>query len=289
MPWVRTTDVDRFLVEAGHFLESDVVANNALLTEARFWSALPVRQDGALFGWWVEDHEVEAAFVGLPDHPVICSPLSQAAAAGLADAVPAADWLGIDASEVEAVIAAFATRGTMLRAGSGMTLLQLRAPVRTRPYPDGHPRPADRRDLPLLRTWFAAFQQRHPEDRRRVAFVIDQPVEDGGVVLWESHGQPVAMASRTPQVADMVRMGLAFQPSNGNTYATAAFDAACADAERTAETVLSLSGTDDDTATCTSLGFTPLLERVVLRHLHSGVVQLGSRGCPPPVDRGDLP
>jgi hypothetical protein len=83
--------------------------------------------------------------------------------------------------------------------------------------------------------------------------------------VWESGGQLAAMASRTPQVAGMVRMGLAFQPSNGTAYAAAAFDAACADAARTAETVLVLSGTAEDTATYTSLGFETVLDRVLLR------------------------
>ena len=267
MPWVRTTDVDRLLVEAGHFLGGNVVANNALLTEARFWSGLPDRSADGVFGWWVGEHGVEAAFVHLPDHPVICSPLSRSAAAAVADAVPEADRVGVQATDVNPVIAAFAARGSRLRAEFSMTLLRLDGPVRPRPVPDGHPRPADRRDLPLLRTWFDTFQQRHPEDRSHVAFVIDQPLEDGGVLVWERQGQPVGMASRTPRLAGMVRMGLAFQPSSGKAYAAAAFDAACIDAARTAETVLVLSGTDADTATYGSLGFTRVLERVVLRKL----------------------
>lgn len=262
---MTTTDVDRFLVEAGHFLERDVVANNALLTEARFWSRVSERPDGGLFGWWVEGREVGAALVFLPDHPVVCSPLSQPAAASLVDAVPDAECVGVQATDADAVIGAFATRGSVLRPAAAMTLLRLREPVRPRPFPDGHPRPADRRDLPLLRTWFSQFRQRHPEDRSHVAFVIDQPLDDGGVVVWERDGRPVAMASRTTRLAGMVRMGLAFQPSAGQTHAAAAFDAACVDAARTAETVLVLSGTVEDTATFMSLGFMPVLERVVLR------------------------
>jgi hypothetical protein len=115
-----------------------------------------------------------------------------------------------------------------------------------------------------LHTWFDQFQRRHPEDHSHVAFVVDQPLDDGGVVVWERQGEPVAMASRTPRSAGMARMGLAFQPSDGTAYAAAAFDAVCVDAARTCETLLVLSSTADDVATYASLGFTPILERVVL-------------------------
>jgi len=235
------------------------------LTEARFWSRLPGQPVEGLFGWWVERSEVEAAFVHLPDHAVICSRLSRSAATDLAGAVPDADCVGVEATEVEAVTDAFAAQGRVFQPAASMTLLRLHAPVRARAVPDGRPRLAERRDLPVLRAWFKLFQQRHPEDRSHVDFVIDQPLADEGVMVWEHRGQPAAMASRTPQVAGMVRMGLAFQPTKGTAYAAAAFDAACADAARAAETVLVLSGTQEDTATYTSLGFVTVLDRVVLR------------------------
>jgi hypothetical protein len=265
VPWVTTTDVDRFLAEAGQFLVSDAVANNALLTEARFWSRLSGAAVDGTFGWWVEAGEVEAAFVNLPDHPVICSLLTPSSAAGLAGAVPGADCIGVDATDLVAVVDSFATQGCSLQPAARMTLLRLHAPIRARPVPDGGARPAEVRDLPLLRRWFKLFQQRYPQDRSHVAFVIDQPFEDRGVTVWELGGQPVAMASRTPQLAGMVRMGLAFQPTTGTAFAAAAFDAACASATRSADAVLVLSGTAQDTASYMSLGFMTVLERAVLQ------------------------
>jgi hypothetical protein len=262
---VTTTEVDRFLAEAGQFLQDDAVANQALLTEARFWSRLPGAPDGGLFGWWVEGGNPEAALVRLPDHAVVCSRLSRAAAAGLAVALPDARCLDVEGPDAEAVIDAFASQRRVLQPSADMTLLRLVPPVAARALPDGRPRPAELGDLPVLRAWFKLFQQRHPEDRSHVAFVIDQPVEDGGVTVWETRGRPVAMASRTPEVTGMVRMGLAFQPSEGTAYAAAAFDAACADAARAAQTVLVLSGTAEGTATYTSLGFVTVLHRSVLQ------------------------
>src|SRR3954452_16516806 len=138
--WVTTTEVDHFLAEAGQFLESDAVANNALLTEARFWSRLPGEPVEGRFGWWLERSEVQAAFVHLPDHAVICSRLGRSAATDLSGAVPHADRLGVEATEGEAVIAAFAAQGSVLQPAASMTLLRLHAPVRARALPDGRPR-----------------------------------------------------------------------------------------------------------------------------------------------------
>ena len=265
MRWASTTAVDRFLAAAGRFLESDPVGNNALLTEAHFCSRLPSAQVGASFGWRVQESgAIDAAYVDLPDHALICSPMSPAAAAELPGAVPGAAWLGVDARDVEAVTDAFAAHGTVLDPVARLSLLRLTAPVRSRVRPGGRPRPAGPADLPVLRDWFQQFRQRHPDDRTHVAFVVDQPLQDGGLTVWEDQGAVVAMASRTPRVAGMVRLGLAFQPSEGTGYAEAAFEAACAEAARSAEIVLVLSGSDDSTAAYNAVGFTKVGDRVVL-------------------------
>lgn len=265
MSWTTTRDVDRFLERAADFLAEDVVANNALLTEARFWSRLPDGGDGACFGWWEQD-TVAGAFVLLPDHPVLCSPLQRSAASELPAALPDTDLVGVDATDVGAVTEAFAARGRPFRARSRLSLLRLgQTSIRARPRPDGHPRLADAHDLPVLRNWFAAFREQHPEDHSHVAFVIDEPLADHGLLVWDVGGHPVAMASRTPRIAGMVRMGLAWQPGEGTRYADAAFDAACAEAARVADTVLVLSGSPEATFTYRSLGFDLARERVVLQ------------------------
>ena len=266
MRWVVTADVDRFLASAGPFLESDPVANNILLTEAHFCSRLPSAAVGGTFGWWVGDSSVvEAAFVHVPDHALICSRVNRSAAEELADAVPGATWLGVDAEDRDAVTDAFAVRGTVVGQVARLSVLRLNAPVRSRVRPSGSPRPAEPRELPVLRDWFQQFQKVHPEDRSHAAFVLDQPLEDGGLTVWEDRGALVAMASRTPRLGGMVRLGLAFQPRGGTAYAEAAFDAACAEADRSAEIVLVLSGSDESTTSYQARGFTKVSERVVLR------------------------
>jgi hypothetical protein len=268
MTWVTTTDVDRFLAEAGPFLASDPVANNVLLTEASFCSWLPDPVPGARFGWWVEGDLVRGAFIDLPDHATVCSPLSAASVADLPGVLENATHLGVPEGDVAGLTAAWNVRGADLRATARITLLRLEA-LRAREQPPGAPRVADADDRPLLRSWFEVFQGRHPDDPSHVGFVVDHPLENHDIVVWEVSGRPAAMASRTPEVAGMTRMGLAFQPTEGTLYADAAFDACCSAAARTTEHVLVLAGTPEVAAAYARLGFTHVLDRVVFHVLHS--------------------
>ena len=263
MSWETTPDVDLFLAETEALLTADPVANSVLLTEARFWSRLSNRESGARFGWWSEEGTAGAAFVHLPDHAAICSPLTLAAAASLPQVLPPGTRLGVEAADVEAVTVAWRAKYGQVRPVTRLSLLELRG-ARPQPVPGGAPRTAEPGDLALLRSWFALFRDRHPEDPSHVEFVVDQPLHDRSVVIWDVDGRPVAMASRTPAVAGMVRMGLAFQPTGGTRYADAAFDAACLAAAANAAHVLVLSGTPETTAAHRARGFDPVLSRVVL-------------------------
>jgi hypothetical protein len=113
---VTTTEVSRFLAEAELFLVSDPVANTVLLTEGRFWSWLPDPVPGARFGWWVEGSVVHGAFVYIPGHAPICSPLSAASVADLPRELGNAPRLGVQARDVAALTAAWrATHSQVLR------------------------------------------------------------------------------------------------------------------------------------------------------------------------------
>lgn len=239
------------------------MANNVLLTETHFWWRLAQPVPGARFGWWAEGGKVNGAFVHIPEHPLICSHLSPASVADLPEVLANTTCLGVHASDVPAVKAAWQAQKQVLRPIARITLLCLND-LPARALPEGAPRLATADDLPLLRSWFQLFQERHPDDASSVQFVVDHPVEDGGVIFWEVEGCTVAMASRTSEVAGVVRMGLAFQPTTGTRYADAAFDVGCVEAARTAAHVLLLSGTPKGTAKHQALGFKPILDRVVL-------------------------
>jgi hypothetical protein len=261
--WMTTGEAGRFLAAAEPFLRSDPVANNGLLTEARFWTWLSDPAPGARFGWWADGTGTDGAFVEIPGHAPVCSPLSGPAIADLAGELAHASSLGVQAQDAAAVTEAWRRQGRVLSASVRMSLLRLGS-VRPPALPMGAPRVADATDLSLLRSWFELFQRGQPDDPSQVEFVVDHPLEEGAVLVWEVHGRPVAMASRTPTVAGMTRLGLAFQPTEGTTYSDAAFIAACVEAARTAEHVLVLSGTRRSTAAYRSLGFASVVDRVVL-------------------------
>lgn len=239
------------------------MANTVLLTEAHFWGQLSDPPPGARFGLWSADGKAHGAFVHIPHHAPICSPLSRASIAELPEVLPHTDYLGVQARDLADVVATWRERGQALRPSMRLTLLRL-YDLRIRPLPPGAPRRAAADDLPLLRSWFELFRERHPDDASHVEFVVDHPLKEGGVTLWELDSRPVAMASRTPVVADMVRMGLAFQPTVGGAYAKAAFAIGCASAAEAAGHVLVLSGSHEATADYQSLGFAPVHDRVVL-------------------------
>ena len=263
MTWLTTTDAGRFLAASEAFLLHDVVATHALLTEARFWDSLSPPPSGARFGWWADSGGTQGAFVQIPDHTPICSPLTPAAIAALPRELGDSMSVGVDTRDASAVMHAWQKQGRVLRPSAGLTLLRLDT-LRPPAQPPGAPRVADEADVPVLRTWFALFQERHPEDRSHLEFVVDEPLRQRALVLWEVAGRPVAMASRTPVTAGMTRLGLAFQPAEGTVYADAAFVSGCLEASRTATHVLVLSATPGSTAAYLSLGFVPVGERVVL-------------------------
>ncbi len=262
MTWETSPDVGEFLARADGMLTRDPVRNTVLLTEAHFWRRLSDPPIGARFGWWVERDAVRAGFVHVPEHDPLCSPLTAASAAALPHVLADGTGLGVDERDVDAVVEAWRVVGRSVRPRRRVTVLRL-GELRTRELPEGISRVAYHGDLPLLRDWFRMFQERFPTDPSHVEFVIDHPLEEGGIVIWEVEGRPVAMSSRTPEVGGMVRMGLAFQPDGGSSYAQAAFAVGCAEA-RTARHVLVLSGSPELAAVHRALGFAPVLDRVVL-------------------------
>lgn len=264
MGWSTTADAAAFLRAAGPFLSADRLGHDPLLTEADFWSWLRPRPDGGLFGWWAHEDEVVAAFVFLPEHPVLCSRMTSPQAAALVGLELGTDTWGIDVRDSQAIVQGHQEIGRNVRPLARRQLLRLTRPSTPRSAPAGRARPAGSEDAELLRTWFDDFATRHPEDRSDVAFVIERPLAVGGITIWEVDGRPAAMASRTPLLAGAVRMGLAYQPGGPGGYATAAFDAACAEAARVGE-VLAMSGTPANTRELESLGFELCRERAVVK------------------------
>ena len=102
-----------------------------------------------------------------------------------------------------------------------------------------------------------------PSDR---AYVVDDPLADGRILLWEVDGTPVAMVGRTPVIDGMTRVGALFSPDGDPRVETALLAAASAAAAEVADDVLVLAARDDrdGVARLAALGYRAVRERVLL-------------------------
>lgn len=266
MPWSVTTDVRELEAAAGAFLAAEPVDNTALLTEMAYLAARPTRAEDQLFGWWSDaGRRVAGAFVQAPRHAPVLSGMPDEAVVELMEVLPRLPGLGVPARLVGAVVAAAQRVDTRLAPRHALTVHRLTG-LRPPAPPDGGPRIADRSDRDLLVRWFDDLMARHPDDPSDRAYVIDDPLDHGGIVLWEVAQEPVAMCGRSRAVAGMVRLGPVHQPADGTTYADAAFVAACREASGIAEHVLVLTSESDEIEAqrLAALGFVPAAGRVML-------------------------
>jgi RimJ/RimL family protein N-acetyltransferase len=219
MEWNITGDLDAYTAEAGAFLHADPVENTVALSVVDVLRTRGIDAFGAgpLFGWWRPDGDVRGMFLLTGDYPVLLSAMPGHAAAGLAAvladrrvAVP-----GVNAAEPTA--RAFATgwtRHTGMAAEDKMRqrlfrLDRLRPPD---PVPRGTPRVATRADRDLVRAWFIAFEDEAQGAGRVTDTLIDDRIGYGGVLLWETHGTPVALAGRTRVAGGTARLGPVYTP-----------------------------------------------------------------------------
>ncbi|WP_250036793.1 hypothetical protein [Paractinoplanes maris] len=258
MAWSTSTDVRDFLAAAGDFLHADPVGNTMLLSEAAYLEACPPAAD-QLYGWWATGSgPVTAAFLRAPRHPPILSPLPgkpEEAVRALAATLPGVTQLGVDARDADKVRAAWP--GVTLTEGFRVTLCRLRT-LRPAAFPPGRPRRATPDDRDLLVGWFHDLMAADPGDPSDLAYVIDDPLSCGGLLLWEVDGVPVAMAGRSRVTAGMTRVSATYAP-DGRTAAV--FAAACAEADEVADDVLVLT---TDVPAHEALGFEAVLDRVML-------------------------
>ena len=266
MGWTTTGDIHEFVGAAGRYLASGPVDNTVLLTEAAYLTAGPLDPDDQQYGWWRdESDEVTAAFVAAPRHPPVLSPMSRTALDELVDVLPAPRAVGVDAMLADDAVESWSRAGTRLVARSRIGLHRLARPVGP-PRAAGVARTAVAADRALLDGWFDQMMAAHPEDPSDRAYVVDDPLECGGITLWEVDGRPVAMAGRSRLVAGMVRVGAAFEVQPGAGHADAALAVCVAAAASLAEHVLVFVGSDDDAGThlARELGFVHVLDRVML-------------------------
>ena len=266
MPWSTTSDVGAFVTAAGGFLSSRPVEHAPLLTEADYLRRRPQPEADQSFGWWTNGGgEVEGAFLRAPRHASLLTPMPEAAAAELIEVLEISHGVGCDVTTVDAVLAAGERAGIALRPSHRLVIHRLDVPREPAPVA-GQARTADERDHELLDRWFDELMAANPGDPSDRAYVVDDPLADGRILLWDVAGTPVAMVGRTPVIDGMTRVGALFAPQGDPKVETALLAAASTAAAEVADDVLVLTARDDrdGVARLAALGYRAVRERVLL-------------------------
>jgi RimJ/RimL family protein N-acetyltransferase len=222
MTWRLTSSLDAFLVAAGDHLRADPVQQTVPLTvletlrqagPAAFGDSPPA------FGW----HEsaigsTDGAFFRTPPFPVLIASLPPGSAESLIDVLAASGAgpiaVNLTDSDEPAVLAAWAAR-TGGREIVRMRSRQFKLGMLTPPDPmaPGTARAADAADRDLLVDWLAAFSVEtgagFPEHAERT---VRNRLSHRGLTLWETGGEPVALAGLTRDVAGVVRVTDVYTP-----------------------------------------------------------------------------
>ncbi|MEV4638354.1 GNAT family N-acetyltransferase [Actinoplanes sp. NPDC049548] len=271
MAWHITGDVEEFLAGAGGFLRARPVQNTLMLTIAE-----AVRMQGPhvygpgdpVFGW--HDGE-DAAVLCTPPRAPVLSAMSPDAAASLAELLDA-DLPGVSGPDVavDAFVARWRRRtGRAAKVHGRQRLYRLGELAPPTPQPPGEAKVAGARDRDLLVEWTAAFFREVGEDDPEVAQFVDARLSYGGVLVWETGGAPVSMASLTRPESGMVRVQAVFTPPQhrGRGYAgavTAAISRAARDAGATEVVLFTDLANPTSNALYQRLGFIPLEDRTMV-------------------------
>jgi predicted GNAT family acetyltransferase len=279
MTWQLTEDVDEFRRAVGAYLARDPVGSTALLTVSE-----TVRRHGphaygdaepARFGWWRDGDggHVAGAFVQTPPRPPLLGPMAEPLARALARTLRAAGTglSGVKGGEAHAY--AFADEWAGAHGWSvdiRLRLFRLGGLTPQQPAPPGAARRADAADVPLAAAWMRAFAADIGDSSGADQTEnVSRRIADGCLYLWETDGQPVSMAARSPLLAGQSRVSPVYTPSElrGRGYAGAVTAAVSRDAlDAGAEQVLLFADLANPTSNALyqRLGYRPLADFVDL-------------------------
>jgi RimJ/RimL family protein N-acetyltransferase len=296
--WRTTTDAGEFLAEAGLYLEGDPVENTLLLTIAHgvlgSSSAPAPGQAVPLYGWHPASlasppspatpvsPSADGAFVHTPGMPIVLGPMTEPvepAAAALAATLHRQGRLLAGVNGAPAAAEAFATEWRRTAGPAGLTiasrvfqrqrLFRLAEPTPL-PPPPGQARVATAGDRELLTRWTGAFQ--HEANGGRVPAspaVVDSRLAYGGLLVWETDGELMSMAARTPVVGGMSRVAPVYTPpaqrgkGYGGAVTVATSQAARAAGAREVVLFTDLANPTSN-ALYQRLGFRPVSDRLAL-------------------------
>lgn len=256
MQWRTTEDPAVFAAHVLPFLAQSPVGNTILLTEINFLLRHRAPGSAQLYGWAETDPgEVVGAFLRGPGHPTLLTEMPTDAFSALSHDL-AAGSLGVPAS-----LAADACARWDLAVRQRFTIWRAE---RVRESSGHGVRAATEADLALLHQWFDDFRASHPEDPSDRHFVIDDPLADHGILLAVEDGTPRAMASRSPVIAGMTRLGLAWPPDRTDLV-DRAVDALLAESGgRVSHVVVLTPHQGPDATRWRDRGFAPVAQRALL-------------------------
>jgi RimJ/RimL family protein N-acetyltransferase len=225
MSWQLTRDMGDFLSAAGDYLHADPVRNTVPLTVLAALAESGPDVYGAaapLFAWHrsAEGEDVDGAALRTPPHPLLVAGFPAGAAEDLVRLLvadrPAVADRAAGASAPESEAAELATAWHVVTGGRTAEHLRMRlfrlAELRPPdPLPPGSARLAEHADMDLLIDWTAAFSAETGSGAEGARSVVDK-LSYGGLMIWETGGQPAAMASLTRQVAGVCRVGSVYTP-----------------------------------------------------------------------------
>jgi predicted GNAT family acetyltransferase len=225
----RTADAATFLQMAGDFLTEREAERNLALSIARECIDDPGRYPGPNYFAAVEGaHGIEGVALMTPPYRVQVVVEPGPAITLVVDDLAGAEWHVSGVTGPEATTKAFATAwaeqcGARLASRRRLRAFELTV-VTQAPLVPGEFRLAGPGDLPIIETWYRAFEAEADPSvgEPRAAELGARALHAGRVFLWD-HNRPVSQAAITGTTPRGVRIGMVYTPPEHRRrgYATA--------------------------------------------------------------------
>jgi len=280
MVWQLTDSLNEFYRAAGAHLEADPVRQTvplSVLANLRHAGLSRYGADPPVFGWHQRaDGTVDGAVLQTPPFPLLAASLPAESVRDLLAVLAAERGLPAAINLAAADEVGFLASWSPATGGTATVVLRSRLYVLDEllppePAPLGFGRLAGAPDAELLIDWFEAFRfealSGGPEDSR-------QAVADGlshdGLMLWETGGEPVAMAGLSRVVAGVARVTGVYTPPERRRqgYAagvTAAISRAALAAGAERVVLFTDLANSTSNALYMRLGYQPVDDRLLLR------------------------
>ncbi len=279
MAWQLTERLDEFERAVAAHLHADPVRHTvplSVLASLRHVGLSRYGADPPVFGWHQRaDGTVDGAVLQTPPFPLLAASLPAGSASELIGLLTAERGLPSAVNIARHDEAGFVAEWAEVTGGTGTErtrsrLYRLGDLTPPDPEPPGIARLATQADLDLLADWHEAFhaetQAGGPADTR--AAVADK-LSYGGVMLWETGGEPVAMAGLTRIEGGVARVAPVYTPTAHRRRGyggavTTAISAAALSRGATGVVLFTDLANPTSNALYQRLGYRPVEDRVLL-------------------------